>query len=184
MSDAKPPAAAPAASGGSTAQINSLSDVDGELKKALYDSAKWPLTCMVFSRVEEQTGVKREKFAYGVLGALGLYLIVGNLAQLVCNFIGFAYPAYASVYAIRSTRKDDDTQWLIYWTCFAFFSLIDFFAEKICSWFPIYWLVKTIFLIWLSAPQTGGALRMYEDYVDPAIKKIDEIYAKYATKKE
>ncbi|CAD5225572.1 unnamed protein product [Bursaphelenchus okinawaensis] len=184
--EAKPTTAEPpsVANGAPAGKVQSLTDIDAEIKKALYDTGKFPLITTVMGKVEEQTGVKREKFAYGVLGALGLYLIVGSLAQLVCNFIGFAYPAYASVYAIRSTQKDDDTQWLIYWTCFAAFSLVDFFAEKICSWFPIYWLVKALFLVWLSAPQTGGALKMYENVVDPAIKKVDEIYSKYAGKKE
>lgn len=111
---------------------------------------------------------------------MGLYLIVGSLAQLVCNMIGFVYPCYASVRAVRSESKDDDTHWLIYWCCFASFSIVDFFAERILSWFPIYWLVKTIFLIYLSAPQTRGAIRIYKKVVLPVFKKIDEVLDKYS----
>ncbi|KIH51117.1 TB2/DP1, HVA22 family [Ancylostoma duodenale] len=47
----------------------------------------------------------------------GLYLIFGHFAQLVCNFMGFIYPAYVSVKAIETATKDDDTQWLTYWSC-------------------------------------------------------------------
>lgn len=44
--------------------------------------------------------------------------------------------------AIRTSQKDDDTHWLIYWTVFAAFSLIDFFAEILLCYFPVYWVFK------------------------------------------
>lgn len=73
---------------------------------------------------------------------LGLWLVFGFAAQLVCNFVGFIYPAYVSVHALESSRKDDDTKWLTYWVVFALFSLVEFFADIIVGWFPLYWLMK------------------------------------------
>jgi receptor expression-enhancing protein 5/6 len=73
--------------------------------------------------------------------------------------------------------KLNDISWTsifqIYWTVFAAFSLLDFWAELIMSFLPIYWLSKAIFLLYLSMPQTRGAQKMYVKYVDPAVTEID-----------
>ncbi|VIO92720.1 Uncharacterized protein BM_BM199 [Brugia malayi] len=44
--------------------------------------------------------------------------------------------------AIRTPNKDDDTQWLMYWTVFATFSIADSIASVITHFFPIYWIFK------------------------------------------
>jgi receptor expression-enhancing protein 5/6 len=67
---------------------------------------------------------------------------------------------------------EDDTQWLCYWTTFACFSVLDFFAENIYRFFPLYWLAKLCFLVYLALPQTNGAHNLYVKYVDPAFDTI------------
>uniref|UniRef100_A0A158PC75 Receptor expression-enhancing protein n=1 Tax=Angiostrongylus cantonensis TaxID=6313 RepID=A0A158PC75_ANGCA len=124
------------------------------------------------------TGFERAHIAYGLIALLALYLIIGSAAQLVCNLIGFAYPAYVSVKAVRSQDTSDDTQWLIYWCVFAVFSLLDFFAIGIMQWFPFYWLFKMAFLIYLYLPQTMGAQYLFYHYVNPLVATIDEYLGK------
>ncbi|KAH7731279.1 TB2/DP1 proteinHVA22 family protein [Aphelenchoides avenae] len=133
-------------------------------------------------KIESSSGIKREKLAYTLLAATALYFVIGSFAQIICNMVGFAYPAYASVKAIRSGNKDDDTKWLVYWTVFAAFSLADFFAAAIMSVFPIYWLFKILFLLYLYLPQTNGAEYLYHQYLDSFITKVDEYAAKYFQK--
>lgn len=78
----------------------------------------------------------------GSLVLLAFYLVFGLGQQLVCNIVGFVYPAYQSMKALESSKKEDDTKWLTYWVVFAVFTIVEFFSEYIVCWFPIYWLFK------------------------------------------
>jgi len=77
-----------------------------------------------FSPLEAATGLDREQVKYpfiwydkyffsfiqmfyAVSAIVLLYLILGNFAGLLCNMIGFVYPAYQSVIAIRSDDKGE-----------------------------------------------------------------------------
>ncbi|CAI4222434.1 unnamed protein product [Auanema sp. JU1783] len=143
---------------------NFLNDVD----KRLHEPS--PIT-NVLQTVEQKTGVKRLHIVLGVLGLQAFYLVFGHFAELVCNTIGFIYPAYCSIKAIESNRKDDDTQWLTYWVVFAVLSVLEFFSHQILSVFPVYWLFKAAFLIWLYFPSTLGAYKIYHKFLRPFVLK-------------
>nr|CAD2191910.1 unnamed protein product [Meloidogyne enterolobii] len=150
-------------------EIKSLTDVRPAVIKWLLSQDH------LFNELEKISGLDREKLFYIFCGFFSVYMIAGPGCGVVCNLIGFGYPAYCSVKAIRTDTKDDDTQWLIYWTTFAAFSIVDFFAESIYKWFPLYWLAKIIFLLYLALPQTQGAHNLYVQYVDPLFDKMNMI---------
>jgi len=168
-------------SNGEVGKSGDWSDMKRQFLYVIYQ--KDTLLDKIFVELEKHVSVKREQIVYFAVGLMALYLIFGRFAEFVCNLIGFGYPAYASVKAIRSETKEDDTQWLVYWTVFASFTLVDFFAEWFMSVLPFYWLIKAPFLLYLALPQTKGAITLYRHVVNPLISKLDENLEGYSAKR-
>ena len=167
------PPAAPAASGATGG-----GDLLSNLKLELYKPENG-LAVKLLERAEKVSKVEREKLVAGLGGILALYLVVGHFAELVCNLGGFLYPAHRSFKSEKSEAEGGGTGWLVCWTVFATFSLVDFAAEAILSWFPVYWVAKLAFLVYLWCPLTRGAQRLYKNQLEPAFDRFGPIIAEY-----
>lgn len=99
-----------------------------------------------------------------------LTMLSGVGTSALASTIGFVYPAWKSFEAIETKRKDDDTQWLIYWVVYSFFSIIELFSDFLLYWIPFYYSFKLAFLIWLMLPQTNGAITIYNHFLKDFLK--------------
>jgi len=125
--------------------------------------------------IESKTGVNRLYIFGGCVALLSLYLVVGYASGFIVALLGFLYPAYASVKAIESTQKEDDTQWLTYWVVYSAFSIVEFFSDIFLSWFPLYFLFKCMFLGWCMAPFSwNGSDFIYKRIIAPFVMEHED----------
>lgn len=78
----------------------------------------------------------------GGVAIVVLYLAFGYAAQILCNAIGVAYPAYVSMKAIETRTKEDDTKWLTYWVIYGVLSVFEHVSLFLVQAIPFYWLLK------------------------------------------
>ncbi|KAF9557895.1 ER membrane protein DP1/Yop1 [Mortierella alpina] len=103
------------------------------------------------------TGVPKTYLALGA-GAFMTAMIFFNFAgKLLSNILGWVYPAYRSFKALETPSKDDDKQWAVY----GFVSILESFTDVLLYWFPFYFFLKSVFLLWLMIPSFNGAATIY-----------------------
>lgn len=107
-----------------------------QLDNYLRESDSWIARKLAFA--ESKTGVPRLYLAQAGLVLGVLYLIFGHFAQLICNVIGFVYPALASLDALNSEPgdlKDNKVKLLLtYWIVFGLFNVVEFFSDVILGY--------------------------------------------------
>ncbi|OII74625.1 TB2 DP1 HVA22 family integral membrane protein [Cryptosporidium ubiquitum] len=127
--------------------------------------------------VSESFGCRPCYLMFGGVSILVLIVSMGYAGALICNLVGFIYPAYMSFKALETPGKLDDKQWLTYWVVYAIFNILEVFIDIILFWMPFYYLFKLCFLFWLFLPQTTGAVMLYNNIFRPLLirfeKKID-----------
>ena len=111
----------------------------------------------LFSTIDNEQNKLKVPKEYLVIAGTFLFVVLvffGIGANTLCSFIGFIFPAYQTILAIEKKNKGDDTQWLVYWILYSFFSVIETFQDFILYWIPFYFAFKLAFLLWAMLPQT------------------------------
>ena len=79
--------------------------------------------------------------------------VAANVSSAFSDLIGYVFPAYCSIKAIETPKKEDDKQWLTYWMVFGLFTVIEYFSGFIMDYlFSYYFVFKFFFILWLIAP--------------------------------
>ncbi|KAF7457722.1 TB2/DP1, HVA22 family protein [Cryptosporidium felis] len=130
-----------------------------------------------FDRMESISKLLGCRPCYILFGAVIISVLIvgmGYAGALICNVVGFIYPAYMSFKAIETPGRADDKQWLTYWVVCAIFSILEVFIDIILFWIPFYYLFKLFFLFWLFLPQSTGAVILYTNLFRPLLLRFEK----------
>ncbi|KIM47844.1 hypothetical protein M413DRAFT_22437 [Hebeloma cylindrosporum] len=96
-------------------------------------------------------------------------MFMSTISRVLCAWFAFLLPCYATFKALshRPISEPDLHKWAMYWAVIGAFVAFEYLAEWLISWLPFYWEIKTIFLLFLSLPQTQGSTYVYNTYLQP-----------------
>jgi len=70
----------------------------------------------------------------------------------------------------------------MYWIVFALFTTLETFLDIFFSWFPFYYEIKILFILWVLSPATHGSSLLYKKVVHPLLtskeREIDQLIEK------
>lgn len=152
-------------------------------KDKIHDTLKkFPQVDEKVDMLAKKVNVDKAYVAGGIMLIPFLLLLSFGSGNFVVDCIGFLYPVYASVKAIESDNKTDDSFWLTYWLIFALFKVMEGAADRILSMIPYYFFIKCAFLVWCFHSKTKGALIIYNHavkvYLVPLVHEEGEVEKK------
>jgi len=142
-----------------------------EMKKLVEDLERRLKEVPQLKQVGQKIGFPVVYLIGGVLVLLAVLIYVASGFSAIVNLVAFVYPAWASLKAIRSENKEDDTLWLAYWVFYGFFAVIESITDMLLFWIPFYELLKMCFYVYLY--QAKGALILYHSFLEPIVVKLE-----------
>lgn len=118
--------------------------------------------------------------SFGLTSLLAVFLCPRSLTERAL-YPGFRiifsiiYPAYRSFKAVRNKNLKEYLKWIVYWIVYAFFTCIELLTDALMSWFPFYFEIKVIFLIWLLGPSSRGAMKFYKLCIHPMLISREQV---------
>lgn len=98
-----------------------------------------------------------------------------SLCRLITFGLGTLYPGYASYKALKFNDTPALLHWLTYWIVSALFlTFTEIFLDLFLGfWFPFYYEIKIIFILWLIYPATRGSKFIYREFLHPMLIKCE-----------
>lgn len=102
-------------------------------------------------------------------------MISSLLSRVVILVFGTLFPAYYSYKAVKTKNVKEYVKWMMYWIVFAFFTCFETFTDLFLSfWFPFYYELKILVVLWLLSPATRGSSILYRKFVHPWLTRRED----------
>lgn len=83
------------------------------------------------------------------------------------GLIGFVYPAFSSLVAIKNNPDDIPKFWLVYFITTSKLAVLETLLDTTSYLFTLYLLAKLVFVVWCFLPQTRGAEIIHNAVIEP-----------------
>jgi len=101
-------------------------------------------------------------------------MIPSLIFHLISAWFAFLLPAFSTYKALSRKDLDAVQNLSMYWCTIGVLVGIEYACEWLISWFPFYWEVKTLFLLFLALPQTQGSTWVYQSYLEPFFRQNEQ----------
>ncbi|KAG5356794.1 HVA22-like protein b [Yarrowia sp. E02] len=95
-----------------------------------------------------------------------MFHALGSVASVV-------FPIFASYRAIKSGDMTYATPWLKFWVVMGIEQALENTFGVVLSVLPLYSLARLLFFAWLVLPQSQGAVRLYDEKVEPFLDRYN-----------
>ncbi|KAG5366474.1 HVA22-like protein b [Yarrowia sp. B02] len=95
-----------------------------------------------------------------------MFHALGSIASVV-------FPIFASYRAIKSHDMTYATPWLKFWVVMGIEQALENTFGVVLSVLPLYSLARLLFFAWLVLPQSQGAVRLYDEKVEPFLDRYN-----------
>ncbi|PBL01170.1 hypothetical protein ARMGADRAFT_1007208 [Armillaria gallica] len=91
----------------------------------------------------------------------------------LCAWFAFFLPCFATFKLLSQhpVPEAELQRTAKYWTVIGAFVGFEYLVGWLISWLPFHWEIKTVFLLFLSLPQTQGSTFVYDTYLKPFFVK-------------
>jgi len=101
-------------------------------------------------------------------------MVTSLIFHIVSAWFAFLLPSFATYKALAQNDLDAVHNLSMYWCVVGILVGIEYVCEWLISWFPFYWEVKTLFLLFLALPQTQGSTWLYQSYLEPFFRANEQ----------
>ena len=132
-----------------------------------------------FVTLSKKTRISRGKLLLLTIPLVFTVVALRLDSGLLCEVVGFVYPAWATLRAIRAvqlgtqTREAVQMQWMTYWLCYNGAHVLEqAYILRLATQHvvPLYEIFKLTILVWMFLPSSLGAHFVYANVFCPFFK--------------
>ena len=131
------------------------------------------------TEIESKTNLNR-KYIFGILIVSFFFFLIGHLQRTCSYLITVFYPLKWTIEDFKSKKENFGKKWGTYWGLFCIFLFFDAHKREVLKIIPLYFIVKTVFLVVLFLPGFTAAVNLY----DGLFKEIFQSLSIYIQNKE